>query len=34
MALQKGDKDPDSKLFSFDKKEVSLHDFQDKNPLN
>jgi peroxiredoxin len=31
MALQKGDKAPAFKLFSSDKKEVSLSDFQGKN---
>lgn len=31
MALQKGDKAPSFKLFSSDKKEVSLEDFKGKN---
>ena len=31
MSLQKGDKAPDFKLFSSDKKEVSLGDFKGKN---
>ena len=34
MALQKGDKAPDFRLFNSDKKEDSLNDFQGKNPLN